>query len=143
MFTFLACIGCGGPEALEEVPIAEWACMHATEGELIDVSTARLEATEIEIGRVSHRVNVHPQQPGFLGFTLEEDVELVLLTDDPSAVTAIWTVVGRTEIEVIELEPSCADIDLFEVDLALEAGEYTLEVGPTRQANVWISVGWP
>lgn len=136
-------LGCGGRDAPEATPIAEWACEHATEGELIDAAEERAEASDIEVGRAPYRVNTRPEQAGYLGLTLAEGAQLVVVTDDPDAVAAVWDVAERTGIEAVVLEPGCADVDLFVAEITLLAGEHALEVGPTRQANVWLAVGPP
>ena len=139
----LLTIGCGGAEPLEEVPLSEWACSHIATGALVDVSAVRADAPAIEVGRVPYRVNVRPQEAGYLAFTHAEDADLVLLTDDASAVAAFWTDDGRTEVETLELDPSCTETPLFTAELTVAAGDGSLEVGPTRQASVWLALGSP
>jgi len=133
-------IACGSADAPGEPSLAAWACAHTDEGRLVDAAADRGDAPTLSIGSVAHRVNVRPGEPGYLAFTLREDADLQLLTDDPEGVAAIWTE-ERVAIEAVPLEPGCDAVDLFTADLALVAGEHAIEVGPTLQANIWLAVG--
>ncbi|MEM6925394.1 MAG: hypothetical protein AAF602_00595 [Myxococcota bacterium] len=140
-------LACGGPPAPAVLPLQEWACADTTLGTLVDAGVAPSDAPEIEVGREAYRVNARPSAPGYLAFTLDEDTELRLLADAPDAIAAIRTDPGPDDewmaIELVEEAPSCPDRTLFGADLGLLAGDAVLEVGPTRQANVWLAVATP
>ncbi|MEO0600117.1 MAG: hypothetical protein AAF211_01705 [Myxococcota bacterium] len=137
-------LACGRPAALEE-PLSDWACANVSLGTLIDVGQTPSEAPDIEVGRAAYRVNVLPAEPGYLRLVLDEDTELRLLADEPDAVVAVWTGPDdeRMAVELVEGPPACPERTLFGADLVLFAGDVTLEVGPTLQANVWLAVATP
>jgi hypothetical protein len=134
--------GCAGGEkdGDEGVPIEEYACLHIAEGEIVDVALAREEARTIEVGREPYRVNLYPEEAGYVAFESPAQ-ELVLLLDFAGAVPAVWTGEERTELEPGAPNPNC-EVDLLEVIyLSVPEGQHWLELGPTYQANIWVMLG--
>ena len=132
----LACAD-GGKEEQDQQSVEQYACLHIAEGELRDVSLYPEQAGSIEVGRTPYRVNVYPQQAGYLAFD-EAARDLVLLLDFAGAVPAVWTGEERTELTPGEPNPHC-DEDLVEVlYFSVPEGPHLLEVGPIFEANVWM-----
>lgn len=121
-------------------PIEEYACLHIAEGDIIDVSLDRTSAKTIEVGREPYRVNLYPNEAGFVAFDRAAR-DLVLLLDFAGAVPAVWTGEERQEIPPGSPNPSC-DADLVEVlYFSVPEGDHALEVGPAFQGAVWMMLG--
>jgi hypothetical protein len=134
--------GCegGGKEDGGEVPIEEYACLHIAEGEILDVALTRDEARSIEVGRTPYRVNLYPEEAGYVAFESEGE-DLVLLMDFAGAAPAVWTGEERDALEPGSPNPDC-EADLLEVIyLSVPGGQHWLELGPTYQASIWLMLG--
>ena len=139
----LLCACDGGEEPAPEQPTAEYGCLHVAEGTIVDVSADRQAARTITAGRDPYRVNLLPNEPGFLKLELGSPTDLVVLLDQQGALPAVWRGDEREELGAGEPDPFC-DEDIPEMhEISLPGGPSWLELGPVFQANVWMLVATP
>ncbi len=140
----LSTASCSGAEEGEpEVSTAEYGCLHVAEGTILDVSPERTTARTIELGREPYRINLLPDEPGFVRVDTQRATDVVVLLDHVGAMPALWRGDDREELTGGDPNPFC-DEDVPELhEVQLGSGANWLELGPTFQANVWVLIATP
>lgn len=133
-------VACTTPEEGEDP--AEHACeqVGSSVGTITAVATrdAITEAEEIEADGQPWLVELASSEAGFVGIHVDEDAEAILWTDTANVVAALY--VDGVEYELPTPGPSevCPDAIPEHYPLDLEAGSWSLELGPSAVSEVWV-----
>lgn len=121
---------------------AEHACeeLGSSVGTITAVATRGdiTEAEEIEADGQPWLVELVPSEAGFVGIHVDEDTEAILWTDTANVVAALYLDDVEQSLPTPGPSEVCPEDIPEHFPLELEAGAWSLELGPSAVSEVWI-----
>ena len=133
-------VACTAPDEGEDP--AEHACeqVGSSVGTIRTVATrdAITEAEEIEADGQPWLVELSSSEAGFIGLHVAEDTAAILWTDTANVVAALYLDDIEQSLPVPGPSEVCPEEIPEHFPLDLEAGAWSLELGPSAVSEVWI-----